>query len=43
MGMIVGYVISGLLYLCIGPYRFTMDFKKMKRPEKVNKPLQAEA
>jgi nitrate/nitrite transporter NarK len=43
MGMIVGYVISGLLYLCIGPYRFTMDFKKMKTPEKVNKPLQAEA
>jgi nitrate/nitrite transporter NarK len=30
MGMIVGYVISGLLYLCIGPYRFTMDFKKIE-------------
>jgi MFS family permease len=43
MGMIVGYVIAGLLYLFIGPYRFTMDFKKMKTSESVNEPLRAEA
>ena len=43
MGMIAGYVISALLYLFIGPYRFTMDFKKMDTPEKAAEPLQAEA
>ncbi len=34
VGMIVGYVLSALLYLTIGRYRYTTDFKVMAVPEK---------
>jgi MFS family permease len=34
IGMIAGYVISALLYLAIGRYRYTTDFKVMAVPEK---------
>ena len=36
-GMIVGYAVAGLLYLAIGRYRFTTDFKPMPAPEKAAK------
>lgn len=32
-GMIAGFVLSALLYLMLGPYRYTTDFKLMPRPE----------
>ena len=32
LGMIAGYVISALLYLAIGRYRYTTDFKVMPAP-----------
>jgi MFS family permease len=35
VGMIAGYVLSALLYLTIGRYRYTTDFKVMAAPEKV--------
>jgi nitrate/nitrite transporter NarK len=34
VGMIVGYVLSALLYLTIGRYRYTTDFKAIAVPEK---------
>jgi len=34
VGMIVGYVLSALLYLTIGRYRYTTDFKAMAVPGK---------
>lgn len=43
LGMIAGYVLSALLYLTIGSYRCTIDFKAIPAPEKVVKPLPAEA
>jgi MFS family permease len=38
IGMIAGYAISALLYLIIGRYRYTIDFKVMAVPEKAAKP-----
>ena len=43
LGMTVGYVLSALLYLAIGRYRYTTDFKTMAVPEKAAKPLPVEA
>jgi nitrate/nitrite transporter NarK len=34
LGMIAGYVIAALMYLFIGRYRYTTDFKDMPVPEK---------
>ena len=34
IGMIAGYVLAALLYLTIGRYRYTIDFKAMAVPEK---------
>jgi uncharacterized membrane protein YoaK (UPF0700 family) len=34
LGMIAGFVLSALLYLTIGRYRYTSDFKVMAAPEK---------
>ena len=36
-GMIVGSVLSSLLYLFIGRYRYTFDFKLMVEPAKVER------
>jgi len=35
IGMIVGYSLSALLYLTIGRYRYTTDFKAMAGPGRV--------
>jgi hypothetical protein len=43
LGMVVGYVLSALLYLTLGRYRYTTDFKLMPAPEKTVKPVLAEA
>jgi MFS family permease len=43
VGMIAGYVLSALLYLTIGRYRYTIDFKVIAPPEKAAKPIPAEA
>jgi MFS family permease len=37
MGMIAGYVLSALLFLAIGRYRYTTDFKAIPEPEKNGK------
>ena len=37
LGMTAGYVVSALLYLTIGRYRYTVDFKLMPSPEKAAK------
>jgi MFS family permease len=42
MGMIASYIISALLYLAIGRYRYTTDFKIMAAPDKKRQPLPAE-
>jgi hypothetical protein len=42
VGMIAGYVLSALLYLTIGRYRYTIDFKVIAAPEKAAKPIPAE-
>jgi MFS family permease len=34
-GMIAGFVLAALLYLAIGRYRYTTDFKTIPEPEKV--------
>jgi MFS family permease len=41
IGMIAGYVLSALLYLSLGRYRYTIDFKAMPAPAKNAKPLPA--
>jgi MFS family permease len=43
IGMIAGYVIAALLYLAIGRYRYTVDFKAIPAPEKAVKPLPVDA
>jgi MFS family permease len=43
VGMIVGYVLSALLYLTLGRYRYTTDFKLMPEQGKAAKPVLAEA
>jgi hypothetical protein len=43
LGMIAGYVLSALLYLTLGRYRYTTDFKIMPEPEKRGLPLPANA
>jgi MFS family permease len=43
LGMITGYALSALLYLTIGRYRYTTDFKAMPAPEKKVLPLAADA
>jgi MFS family permease len=42
VGMIAGYVLSALLYLTIGRYRYTIDFKVIAPPEKAVEPIPAE-
>jgi MFS family permease len=42
VGMIAGYVLSALLYLTIGRYRYTIDFKVIAALEKPAKPIPAE-
>ena len=39
VGMIAGYVLAALLYLTIGRYRYTTDFKAMAVPEKTVIPI----
>jgi hypothetical protein len=41
LGMIAGYVLSALLYLTIGRYRYTTDFKIIADPGKAANPLPA--
>ncbi len=43
LGMIVGYALSALLYLTIGRYRFTIDFKAMPEQEKEFRELAADS
>ena len=43
IGMIAGYVVSALLYLTLGRYRYTVDFKVIPAKFKGGKPLAAEA
>ncbi len=43
LGMIVGYVLSAVLCLTLGRYRYTTDFKLMPEPEQAAKPILAEA
>ena len=43
LGMIAGYVLSALMYLTIGRYRYTIDFKVMAAPEKAAEPIPAKA
>jgi hypothetical protein len=38
MGMIAGYVLCAALYMTIGRYRFTTDFKVIPAPEKAAEP-----
>jgi predicted MFS family arabinose efflux permease len=42
-GMVAGYILSALLYLMLGRYRYTNDFKLIPQPEKAGKPLLANA
>jgi MFS family permease len=39
VGMTAGYIVSALLYLTIGRYRYTTDFKAMPKPEEAGIPL----
>ena len=41
-GMIAGYIVSALLYLIIGRYRYTIDFKDMNAPIKTEDTVPAE-
>ena len=43
LGMVAGYVLSALLYLTIGRYRYTTDFKAMAVPEKAGNPVATNA
>jgi MFS family permease len=43
LGMIAGYVLSALLYLTIGRYRYTTDFRAMAAPERAARALPAAA
>lgn len=43
VGMIAGYVVCALLYLAIGRYRYTTDFKAISAPQEKAKPLTAHA
>lgn len=43
LGMIFGYVLYALLYLTIGRYRYTTDFRIMTAPGKAVPPVPAEA
>jgi hypothetical protein len=43
IGMIAGYVLSALLYLTLGRYRYTTDFKVIPEPAPAAEPLPASA